>query len=315
MDATTFLDALPADGPILVTGPIGPDGDSMGGCLALQRVLRARGRDVDVAAHVPWRYRWLPGADAVVPDNQLRREYPTAIVVDGDRHRLTPDVDARYRAATVQAILDHHGSTRPAEYHVAWVEPAASSACEMIYRALQGWGVPLDVDLATALYTGIVFDTGGFRHSNTTPDVLRIAAGLVELGVDHTQVVSRILHERSFQGMQLAGRILSSATLHCDGALCVAGVVGLHGADLEGIVESLMQVVGVEVGALLTERSGGRVKISLRSRGRVDVAALAARIAPTGGGHRKAAGAVVQGGLAAATTILEAAVADDLRDP
>lgn len=312
VDGPGFLDALPAGARILLTGPIGPDGDSLGACLAVLRALEVRGIACDVAAHVPWRYRWMPGIERVLPDDGLAGEYPVVVVLDGDRHRLTPEVVPRYEAASVQAIVDHHGSTRPSEYHVAWVEPGASSTCEMVYRALSAWGVPLDVDLATCLYTGIVFDTGGFRHSNTTPDVLRIAADLVDRGVDHTRVVSRVLHERTFQGMQLVGRILSSATLHCHGRLCVAAVHGLHGSDLEGVVESLMQCVGVEVGALLTERANGRVKISLRSRGKVDVAALAARIAPTGGGHRKAAGAVVQGGLAVATRILEDAVTADL---
>ena len=310
-----LFDALRPHQPVLLTGPVSPDGDSLGACLALQRVLLAAGFEVDVAGVVPWRYAWLPDAGRMVPDAQLHRAYGAVVILDGDRHRLTPQVAERFAAASLRGIIDHHGSTRAGEYDWSWLEPEASSTCQMVLNALDGWEVTLDLPLATCLYTGMVFDTGGFRHSNTSPAVLRDAARLLDLGVPHTAIGSAVLYEKSIGGLQLSGRIFGATQLLAGGRLCVGQVTlsdaasaNLRDGDLEGVVEALLQVTGVDVAALVHERRGGKTKLSLRSRGPVDVAALAARMAPTGGGHPKAAGAVVPLPLADAIQRLEAEV-------
>ncbi|MEQ1505932.1 MAG: DHH family phosphoesterase [Myxococcota bacterium] len=294
--ADAIFDALLGCGSVLLTGPVGPDGDSIGACLALARVLRARGVEVWVAGTPPDRYRWMPGATEMIPDDRVARlEARAVVILDGDRHRLHPAVSDRFAGAALRGIIDHHASTAPDGYTHAWLDAAAESTCGMVLRALPGWGVAIDRPLAELLYTGLLFDTGGFRHSNTSPEALRLAADLVSTGIDHAAIAIRILHERSPAALHAMGRILADAS---PGPLCVGRVpwalqqeLALRDGDLEGVVDALVNTVGAEVGALLIERPDGTVKYSLRSRGGVDVAQLARALHPTGGGHPRAAGA------------------------
>jgi bifunctional oligoribonuclease and PAP phosphatase NrnA len=299
-DAPRVLSALRDGGKVLLTGPVGPDGDSIGACLALQRVLEAEGIEVVVAGVPPARYAWLPGADRMVPDDQLPDAFGAVAVLDGDRHRLTPEVERRFARAPIKAIVDHHGSTRADGYTHAWIEPSAESTCGMLLRAFRAWEVPLDRELAEQLYVGLVFDTGGFRHSNTTPETHRLAAELLQVGIDHAAISARILAERRPAAVRAMGAVLSEARWAFDGRLAIGAVplalqrsLALAEGDLEGVVDVLIHAVGTDVAALLVERPGGQVKYSLRSRGDIDVAQVAHQLAVTGGGHPRAAGAVV----------------------
>jgi len=167
----------------------------------------------------------------------------------------------------------------------------------MVLGLLRRLGVALDEELATLLHTGAVFDTGGLRFENTTPTVLRDAAELVERGAPHADICTEVLLERRFEAVRALGRVTSTATLLAGGRVCIGTLDrdfvlehGLVPDDLEGIVDHLLFIRGVEIAALLFERAD-HTKVSLRSRGSVDVAALAARLSPSGGGHRRAAGA------------------------
>jgi phosphoesterase RecJ-like protein len=283
---------------VLLTGPADPDGDSIGSCLALQMALAHRFPElhVDVSGQPGFRYAELPNAAKMLVETELSADYDLVLILDGDRDRLHPRVAAAYAAATTRGIIDHHRSTKPEGYDYAWIAPEVASTCEMILQLVDAWNIPLYPDLAMALYTGFLFDTGGFRHSNTTAQTLRLAARLLETGIAHNALTLRVLHERREQGLRLLGQILTEAER--EGELAV-GFVPLHTlerlgadyADLEGAVETLLHIEGVELAALLTEREPGVVRLSLRSRARVDVAELATRISPKGGGHRRAAGA------------------------
>ncbi|MCA9488706.1 MAG: DHH family phosphoesterase [Myxococcales bacterium] len=293
---------------MLLTGPVGPDGDSLGACLALAAVLDADEVRVTVAGRLPPRYAFLPTTDRIVDDESLEPlgAYDAVVVLDGDRHRLTPPVEAAFAAAQVRGLVDHHASSTHDGYTHVWHEPEAESACSMLYRAFQAWQVPVDQRMASWLYAGIVFDTGGFRHSNTTPQTHRTAAELVATGIDHTTLHARVLAERSIGGARAMGAVLSSA--EWDGARVVVGRVPqalqrslhLEDGDLEGVVECLLHTTGTELAALLIERPDGRVKVSFRSRCDVDVARAARHLTPHGGGHPRAAGAVLDLGLAEA---------------
>jgi len=308
---------------VLLTGPEGPDGDSIGACLALARCLRALGvPQVDVAGVPSYRYRWMDGAAQMLPDEEVGSDpadgvYDLAVVMDGDAHRLTAPVDAAWAVAKKHAIIDHHGTTTADGYDVALIDHTSASTCEMILRIMDAWGQPLDRIQAELLYVGILFDTGGFRHSNTSVETLQVAGRLLETGMNHSAITTRVLLERRPNAMRLQGRILETATFHDDGAvvlgtlsLALAESLELVNGDLEGIVDSLIYVRGVEVAALVVERGPGEVKLSLRSRGKVDVARLARELHQTGGGHAKAAGVVLPETLAEVVGRLPTALSD-----
>lgn len=283
---------------VLLTGPVDPDGDSLGACLGLARGLRALApAAIDVAGSPAYRYAWMPGADEMVPDHAIAGPYDVAVVMDGDRRRLAPAVERAYLSAGTQVIVDHHASTTPEGYHLCLLDPGAASTTEMVHALLQSWGCPVDAALASLLYTGLIFDTGGFRHSNTRPGTHRLAAELLETGIDHAGISVRVLVERRPAGLRMLARALEGVRYHADGAVALGAVsladlaeTGAETADLEGIVDALVYTTGVEVGCLAIEKDAARVKLSLRSRRWLDVAKLARALAAGGGGHPRAAG-------------------------
>jgi phosphoesterase RecJ-like protein len=301
---------------VLLTGPVDPDGDSIGACLALQVGLeRKTGATVVVAGEPGKRYAWLPRAGEMAPDDALGGEWDLVIVLDGDRFRLEAGAEAAFHRASTRAIVDHHRSTTLDGYELALVQAHAASTCELVHGVLEAWGVPLDRDLAALLYTGLVFDTGGFRHSNTTPDTLRLAARLLEQGIDHTVINLRVLAERDPAGLQLLGDVIDRARFYGGGRVSIASIpqetmrrLGANAQDIEGIVDTLLHTRGVEVSCLLIEKPDGRVKLSLRSRALVDVADVAASLRTGGGGHARAAGALLPGPLDAVWDIVPAAL-------
>ncbi len=286
---------------VLLTGPEDPDGDSLGACLALARAIRTlSGGTVDVAGQANFRYAWMPGAGDMLADGDVKGRYDVAIVMDGDRHRLSPEVSEVFHQSRRLVIIDHHGTTSADGYELAIIERDAASTCELVIELMDAWGVPLDRASASLLYAGMLFDTGGFRYSNTEAGTLRTAARLLDEGIDHAEIAIHVLMERRPAGMKLKARVMHGAAFHAAGAV-VLGVasIGLHAelgtteADIEGIVDALVYVEGVEVAVLVVERAPGRVKLSLRSRGMVDVSAVARALDPSGGGHAKAAGVVL----------------------
>lgn len=310
-----LLDTLGACRRVLLTGPVQPDGDSLGACLALQRILRAHNIVCDVTGDASYRYRSLPGIDGLLADDALDG-YDAVVVLDGDRHRLPVGAQAAFEAARTKGIIDHHGSTRRDGYTHFWLDPTSGSTCEMLFALFQERGEPMDTEVAHCLYAGLIFDTGGFRYSNTRPSTHEMAAALLELGIDHASICLDILMDRRLQGLRAAGRVFADARDLAAGRLMVGAAsldlqqeLGLVDGDLEGLVESLLHVQGVEVGILGIEIAPGQVKLSFRSRGQVDVAALAHRLHPSGGGHKKAAGVrlhlPLEEALAAATATAE----------
>ncbi len=309
--AQTLFTRLLTCESILLTGPADSDGDSVGACLALQRALRKHGKASDVGGVPGPRYAWMPAAASMLPDEQLKEHYDGVVVLDGDRHRLTPAAAAAFKSATFRALIDHHASTSKEGYTLAWLEPTAPSTCEMVYGALAQWEVPVDKEIATSLFVGSIFDTGGFRYSNTTPNTHRMAIELLETGIDHADICMRVLMERSPTSLLLAGKVFSEARYHLDNKVLIGHVrhadirrMGLRSNDLEGLVNALLNVSGVEVSSLLVERAPRKFKLSLRSRGRVNVAHTAKSLSPGGGGHAKAAGSSFEGDAQACVTAL-----------
>lgn len=317
-----LVDALRGTGDVLLTGPIGPDGDSLGGCLALQRVLSRLGVRSTVSGEAGYRYAWMPGADRLLSDDEVARSpWDAVVVVDGDRHRLPKAASRAFERASVRGIVDHHRSTHNDGYTHYWVEPERSSACEMLYRAFVGHRHPIDADTASLLYAGLIFDTGGFRYSNTTEDVFSMAADLVRCGAAPQPITTSVLTDRQFTALSAAAIVYGRAVRFGDDRAVLSHIgfaeqSTLADGDLEGLVESLVQVRGTEVGVLGIQQSPDRMKLSLRSREWVDVAAIARQLHPSGGGHARAAGVVVEGDWAGVQgqlrTLVQAALSDEL---
>ncbi|MCK6526973.1 bifunctional oligoribonuclease/PAP phosphatase NrnA [Myxococcota bacterium] len=297
---------------VLLTGPSEADGDSIGAGLGLAQVLRRTFPHlrVDIVYHapVPERYRFLPGADRVLTAQEAggRGPYDLAVLLDGVRHRLG-DVGSAFDAAGARVLVDHHRSTDPAEYDLALLEPDMSSTCELVYHLATSpvFGAEVDRDLATNLYAGMIFDTGTFRYSCTTPGTLRVAARLVETGIDFQAIVERILLDTPYSATLFRGRVLAETRTSGDGRVAWAVAprtlfreLGVGGDATEGVINHLIFITGVDVAMLFVEKDAGVLKVSFRSRGAVNVAEAARLLDPTGGGHDRASGVTLRGDLA-----------------
>ncbi|MBE3596058.1 MAG: bifunctional oligoribonuclease/PAP phosphatase NrnA [Hydrogenibacillus sp.] len=285
---------------VLVVSHVRPDGDALGAQTAMHRIIQKLGRRSAMvnADHPPKRFDYLPGYAEIHTVEALmsRGPYRRAVFVDcADRARIG-DVEALLSSDARIANIDHHATNdRYGEINVVRAE--ASSTCEIVYDFVRAVGVAMDEALATALYTGLLTDTGGFRYQNTSPKVLHDAAELVECGAEPYSIAEQALETMSLPQLRLLARVLGDIQLYAGGRVALIEVTaealreaGAELDDTEGLVHYARNIEGVEVAVLLREQDEG-IKASFRSRRRVDVAALAQKFG--GGGHVRAAGATL----------------------
>jgi phosphoesterase RecJ-like protein len=198
--------------------------------------------------------------------------------------------------------VDHHVSQGHLPDGPRYVDPDASATGELIFQLAKANGWQLSPAAARALYVAILTDTGGFRFSNTRPAVLRTAASLLEVGLDPEQIYLEVYANAPEGRARLLAETLQTLVVEPDHGLAWVtvppGALERHGAtadDLDGIVEVPRSIAGVRMALLFREIAAGRVKVSLRSVGRVDVAAFARPYG--GGGHTKASGLSLEGSM------------------
>jgi phosphoesterase RecJ-like protein len=246
---------------------------------------------------VPYSYGFLPGVEDLVPPDQLPEHIQAFVAIDcADVNRLELLVP-RFESAGVRINIDHHLSNG-GYGDINLVDPERASSCELVYELLRRLDAPIDAEIATCLYTGVVTDTGRFQYSNTIPETLRIAAELRELGADHLTVAERVYESASLAQLRILGQVLVRARL-ADGVVyswLETKDLGDQGLDAaEDIIDLLRTVREARITMLLKEQPDGAWKGSLRSRGGGDVSAVAKSFG--GGGHAAAAGFTVQGEL------------------
>jgi phosphoesterase RecJ-like protein len=300
-DLDQVVDALRANDRFLLTTHEGPDGDALGSLLAMQGILRQLGKDsvMFLAAKefpLPVEYRFLPLTDVF--------HEPPADVVDrvlvfldcGNIDRM-PVSFLQREGAQVLNIDHHHDNTRFGTVNV--VDTDASCTAQIVYEISKRLGIELTPELASALYVGLVTDTGRFMYENTDAAAHRMAADLIELGVDVDDTYRRLYERMPIEKLRLIGRALEKVEIYDEGRLAVtyidAGDYEATGAGevlTEGIIDILRALDGTAVAAVIRDKTdGGRSarKVSLRSAdGAVDVSAIARQHG--GGGHRRAAG-------------------------
>jgi len=291
----------------LLTTHVNPDGDAIGSEVAFAELLRAKGKSVRILndSVVPHAFEWLtrrwPVESYTEPLAEQRFAEADALVVldTGNRQRLGRLAAHLDRHAIAVAVVDHH-VTHDGFGQVNVIEPACAATAVIVHELMLEAGVPPDALAADALYVGLATDTGHFRYSNTDPRTLRMAADLVERGVDVARVNARVHQSAPAGRLRFFGEALAALEQHAGGRLVVLDVGpeafqrhGLSGPDTEGLVDLPRAIEGVEAVALFSEVDPGRVKVSLRSTGRVSVHGVCSRLG--GGGHMHAAGVQLRG--------------------
>ncbi|ROQ90199.1 DHH family phosphoesterase [Desulfosoma caldarium] len=282
-----------------------PDGDAVGSLLAATTILRLLGKTVDAYCEdpPPPGHDFLEGIECIHHSWNAAADYDTAILVDcGEFNRVGTALAEPLSRVPTLVNIDHHVSHDPFGT-VAWVEPTASSTCELLYDLAVFLGVPITPALATQLYTGLLTDTGSFRFSNTTRRVLAIATELVGHGAQPAFIAAQIYDSGSPQRLRLLAQVLLTVAFDADNRLATAELsqamfrdTGATRADAESFINHLRSVRSVYMAALFREEEDGIVHVSLRSKDPVDVAAFARRYG--GGGHRHAAAFRTRGVLA-----------------
>ncbi|MGH7902587.1 MAG: DHH family phosphoesterase [Candidatus Dormibacteraceae bacterium] len=282
---------------MLVFGHKDADGDTLGCSLAFTEALRNLGKKVWVVIPppLPSMYEWLPGYDQIVNRPPAGAGPRLVFFFDaGNMERSGDAVEHIAHHATIVNV-DHHLSNSMFG-NVNVIDPEASAVGQMVIRMLDCYGLPITPGMATNLYTALMTDTGGFRHENTTAQCLADAARLARLGANPAEIATMVYKSRPLTTLRLNSLSLDSMEIEIGGRLIWARVTrqmlkeaGAVMAEAEGIIDSLNTVADMEVAILFKEVSARLTKISVRSRGGVDAAALAARFG--GGGHLRAAGA------------------------
>jgi len=288
---------------VAIAGHVNPDGDCVGSCMGMYLYLKAN----------------YPQIQADVFMGELRPVFGHIEELDIIRCTITEpdksydllmlfDVSSEERVAVAAPCLktakksiciDHHVTNNGIcdENHIV---PEASSTCEVLYELMDAEKVTLPA--ATALYTGIVHDTGVFQYTNTSGKTMRIAGELLDKGVDANAIIEDSFYSKTYVQNQILGRTLLESILILDGK-CIIGVVrqkemdfyGVTAKDLDGIVNQLRVTQGVEVAIFLYAIGIGEYKVSLRSNGHVDVSRITGYFG--GGGHVKAAGCTMHGSV------------------
>lgn len=287
----------------LVVAHVQPDGDAISSTLIIGWLLRKWGKTFTMMNNncPPGRLGFLSNSEDIVIYEQLGhdadRTYSAIICVDcADYERIGKVVDWVHSDANILNI-DHH-PTNNRYGSVALIREDAAATAEILFDMLSYAQIELDIEVATAMYTGLLTDTGGFRYSNTSSHVMQVAAQLLNYGVQGSQIADRLLEQMSLAQMLLIKRGLSRLAFTEDHRVSWLFITpqdmmdtGALNEDLEGLVNYPRNIEGVDVGILFKQLEDERVKVSLRSNEKADVSAIAQHFG--GGGHVRAAGCTI----------------------
>jgi phosphoesterase RecJ-like protein len=294
-----------ANDQVLIFGHKDADGDTLGCSLAFAEALRGQGKEVWILIPppLPEMYEWLPGFDRIVESPPAGVDPGLVMFFDaGNMERSGAAVQHIASHATIVNV-DHH-RTNAMFGHLNVIEDSppegdASAVGQMVLDMLEEFRWPITPSIATNLYTALMTDTGGFRHENTTPKALEDAARLARLGAEPSHIATMVYKSRPLTTLRLQALSLASMQVEVEGRLAWAKVnrrmlreAGAVMAESEGIIDTLNSIAGLDLAILFKEVSGSLTKISVRSRGPIDAAALCGRFG--GGGHLRAAGAEIR---------------------
>lgn len=285
----------------VLTSHARPDGDAVGSTLACAEILGQMGKQAEVILYdgVPRVYRHLPFANRVIQDTHVNGSYDAAVLLECDNIQRT-------RLAGLEKYflinIDHHKSGRNFA-HLNWIDPKAVATGELVYRLARAANVRISPEIATCLYMAVLTDTGSFMFEGTNEHTFELARELVLAGADPASSARHVYFGHSTAKLRLLGAALSA--LQREGPLSWIWVtqeqmdrVGAKEEDCEGLVNYALSIGDVEVAVFFRELPDGRFRVSLRSKGKLDVARIAEECG--GGGHACASGCSVSGPLHAA---------------
>ncbi len=285
---------------VAILGHTNPDGDCIGSCLAAYNYIREQYPLKDAAVYLekgPQKLAYMKGFGDIRHEAPGDLKADLCICLDCASRDMLKGFEPVLASAKYAVCLDHH-VTNPGYAEENFIDANASSACEVLYGQLSAEKISKDV--AECLYTGIVTDSGVFKYENTSAKTMEIAGVLMGKGIEFGRIIDEAFYRKTYLQTQIMGRALLESILFLDGKAVFSVVrkkdmefYGVEKSDLDGIVEQLRLIDGVETAIFLCESETGEFKVSLRSKDYVDVSQIAGYFG--GGGHRKAAGCTMCG--------------------
>lgn len=299
MEKINLLEECRNAGRIVISGHIRPDGDCIGSCMAMYLYLKKALADAEVTVCIEKPadiFNCIKDIEDI--DSSFSAAVPDVfIALDCERSRLGESARL-FDDAGKRINIDHHVSNEHGCGDVNYVVPGISSTAEIIYELMDK--CYMDEEIAKAIYIGMIHDTGIFKYSNTSPRTLRIAAELLEYGFDFPTIIDETFYEKTYVQNQLLGRALLESIVFMDGKCIVSAInqktlafYNAEPSDLDGIINQLRIIKGVECAIFMYETGNQEYKVSLRSCKYVDVSKVAAFFG--GGGHVRAAGCSMNG--------------------
>jgi phosphoesterase RecJ-like protein len=289
------------DGKILITTHKNPDGDAVGSSLGWFNFLKKLGKNVKIIYRdrVPFFFDFLPNVEKIETKDSIEESFDWAIVTDVSELKRT---GFEKIPAKKIIVIDHHITAEPFT-ELSIVEPEISSTCELSYHIMKLVNEPaIDLSVALPLYTGILTDTGGFNYSNTSPETHTVASELIKKGVKPYLVYSSIFERNRINRLRLLEKVLGTLSFYLNGKVATITLfrkfleeTGAYPEESEGFINYPRSIEGVEVAVFFKELDGETWKISMRSKGKVNVAKIAKELG--GGGHVMAAGYEKKGDL------------------
>lgn len=322
MKNNTFAEiaaVLSASEKILIYPHINMDGDALGSAAALCKGLRSKGKECYVLLEdsIPANLAFLDRGYCTFEQNIIKKPDVSVCVDCGDTGRFEKRAK-KFAAAPVTVCIDHHETT---SFFCGfnYVDPDAAATGELIFKLLLELGVEIDQEISEALFAAITTDTGNFQYSNTTSETHRIVAALYDAGLDANKVSIDLYESTRIERLLIENAAISNMSTIAGGSGVIAYVTqkmlketGALLEETEGVVQKLRSIGGVEAAAFLKEAEDGRVKVSLRSKKRVNVADLAASLG--GGGHIRAAGCTLNCTMTEAFDLLKEKLTDSLEE-
>ena len=298
----------------MVTSHIDPDGDAIGSAFALSFALKTVGKEsvVYLKDKVPYRYEFLPRPESLVHEIPARR-FDAIFAVDcGDFFRIGDGYE-KLKDKGLIINIDHH-DTNEAFGFLNIIDERASSTAEIIYGILKAFDIPMDFEIAVNIYTAILTDTGSFRYNSTNSKAFIICEEMTHFGVTPSYVAEKVYESHPKERFLLLCGALATLETYHDNRLAIMYITdelfrqtGGSREHAEGFVEFLKEMRGIEVAIVARQIGESRYKISMRSKGNIDVASVASRFG--GGGHKNAAGCTIEGSADQVKKMLIEAVA------
>lgn len=277
-----------------------PDGDAIGSMLSMNLALKKLGKEADVIVReFPRTFAFLPGAKEVKSNSDIE-QYDLAISLDcADLKRLVGK--EYFESAKKTIVIDHHG-TNMMYGDLNFVNPVSPACCEILAGMFEYFDIEIDSEIGSCILTGIITDTGGFKYSSVTPETFEFTAELLRKGVNVSDIYQRVLETRRKSNFELLRRAMNRLELLEDGKIAFTYInkkdeeeVHAETGDHEGIVENGRSIEGVKVSVFIREKEENIYKVSMRAGNGFNINVSDICYIFGGGGHPRAAGAVVSG--------------------